>query len=264
MSFEQDFIHGYEQHTKDFDIWCKKASPVLGKVTQCGIIEVDHTGHAFIAINRPDFGERFIDKKGFLFDKRYIFSKNLPEGFLNLCSSEGIQFLHSNEESIFGQTFDLWHGFSFCEKIDEHTYRYYTFSSDTPEIYDKLTNNILLVRKFIKHFKEANKDITEYFKERKFNIANEKEDFFTNNNSFQYISEKDRLVDTLHVLNILDRDKNITNREWQCLQLYYQGKSANQTGEILGISRRTVETYFVNLKNKLNVDSKSELIDSIT
>ncbi|NQY42607.1 MAG: helix-turn-helix domain-containing protein [Legionellales bacterium] len=262
MSFEQTFFHGYEKFTNHFDKWCEKSRPVLGKVTQCGIIEADSQGHAFIAINRPDFGEKFIDKHGFIFDKRYSYAKNLPEGFLNLCSNEGVQFLQNNEESIFGKTFDLWHGFSFAEKIDEDTYRYYTFSSDTTEIYDKLTNNINLVKKFIHHFKQDNIHVIEYFKERKFDVSAKKDNYFVTED-YQYVSEKDRLVATLHALNVLDQDKNITEREWQCLQLYHQGKSANQTGDLLGISRRTVESHFNNLKNKLNVNSKSELIDTI-
>ena len=63
----------------------------------------------------------------------------------------------------------------------------------------------------------------------------------------------------LHTLGALDKDENITVREWQCLQLYCQGKTAELTGEILNISRRTVETHFVNLKQKLKINSKSEI-----
>ena len=174
----------------------------------------------------------------------------------------GIQFLQNNERTIFGKTFNLWHGFSFAEKIDEDTYRYYTFSSGTTEIYNKLVNNVELVKKFIQHFKHANAHVVEYFKERKFDVSAEKDDYFITEN-YQYVSEKDRLVATLHALNVLDKDRNITEREWQCLQLYRQGKSANQTGDLLGISRRTVETHFNNLKDKLNVNSKSQLIDTI-
>ncbi len=64
-------------------------------------------------------------------------------------------------------------------------------------------------------------------------------------------------------MNILDKNQTITHKEWQCFKLYHQGKSANQTGEILGISQRTVETHFGNLKGKLRVKSKSELVECL-
>ena len=77
MSFEQDFLHGYEQYSNHFDKWCEKASPILGKVTQCGIVETDNAGNALIAINRPDFGELYIDKQSYLVDEHLTYSKNV-------------------------------------------------------------------------------------------------------------------------------------------------------------------------------------------
>lgn len=65
-------------------------------------------------------------------------------------------------------------------------------------------------------------------------------------------------------MNILDNTQTITNREWQCLKLYTQLKSASKTGEILGISRRTIETHFDNLKKKMQISSKSGLIGLIS
>ena len=47
MSLEQDFLHGYEKYSKHFDKWCEKASPILGKVTQCGIVETDNNVEKF-------------------------------------------------------------------------------------------------------------------------------------------------------------------------------------------------------------------------
>ena len=87
----------------------------------------------------------------------------MPEGFTSQCTNTGVQFLHENEESIYGKKFDLWHGFIYSEQIDENTQRQYYFGSDTPEIYDRLFNNMSLVKKFIKHFKKENEHIVNYF-----------------------------------------------------------------------------------------------------
>jgi len=52
----------------------------------------------------------------------------------------------------------------------------------------------------------------------------------------------------------------LSQREKECLQLYTQGKTAKQCAKILNISYRTFENYIQNIKSKLNVTSKSELI----
>lgn len=56
----------------------------------------------------------------------------------------------------------------------------------------------------------------------------------------------------------------LSRREKECLQLCVRGKSAKQTARILGLSHRTVEHYIDNIKFKLKVTSKSELIDKVT
>ena len=263
MSFEQEFIHGYKQYSKHFDKWCEQANFILGNVTQCGITEFDESGHAWVATNRPDYGEHYISNKGYILDKKWVYSPNFPEGFLTYCSNDGIQFLQENENSLFGKKFDVWSGFSFFKKVDNNIYRQFFFSADTPEIYDNLLNNVNLVKKFIQHFEKENQHIINYFRDRKFNIAEKKEDYFADQDNFICSQERENTVNMLHTLGILDQKKNISNREWQCIELYRQGKSATQTGKILGISNRTVETNFNNLKQKLNVNTKAELIDKI-
>ena len=54
-NFDDDLMKGFTQYDSHFQKWCEKASPILGKVTQCGIFENDITGHGFLATNRPDF-----------------------------------------------------------------------------------------------------------------------------------------------------------------------------------------------------------------
>lgn len=257
MSFEQDFLHGYEKYSKHFDKWCEKASTILGKVTQCGILETDNEGNALVAINRPDFGELYIDKQSYLADEHLTYSKNAIEGFKTQCCFDGVRFLQKHEESLYGKKFDLWHGFTYTEMIDNVQRQYY-FGSDTPIIYDNLVNNVKIVRKLIKHFKQDNEQIINYFRDRKFNISEVKEDYF-DNTRIGCKSPADRFTDHLHILELLDKDQKITDRELQCLYLYSDGKSANKTGKILGISRRTVETHFNNIKQKVKINSKAEL-----
>lgn len=259
MSFQEEFIHGYKKHSKNFDKWCEKASVVLGKVTQCGILETDTDGNALIAINRPDFGESYIGNNSYILDEHLTYSLNLEEGFISQCSQTGVQFLYEYQEDIYGKKFDLWHGFVYVEEVEDGIQRQYYFGSDTPEIYNRLFNNVGLVKKLISHFKKENEHIVRYFRERKFNISDIKSDFFRYNPN--QVTEKERLIGLLRTLDILDEEHSITEREYHCLKLYSRAQSASEIGKILGLSRRTVETHFVNLKNKLTIKSKAELIE---
>lgn len=56
-------------------------------------------------------------------------------------------------------------------------------------------------------------------------------------------------------------DIYLSSRELDCLRLIVRGKTAKEISNILGISKRTVESYQENIKHKMNVYSKSELID---
>jgi len=60
-------------------------------------------------------------------------------------------------------------------------------------------------------------------------------------------SEKEALIEQL------------TKREKECVVCYLQGMTAEQTGRALFISNRTVETHFVHIKQKLNLESKRDL-----
>jgi DNA-binding CsgD family transcriptional regulator len=50
-------------------------------------------------------------------------------------------------------------------------------------------------------------------------------------------------------------------REEECLELFKQGKSSQSTAATLGLSQRTVEHYFDNIKDKLGCSSKWELLE---
>ena len=53
-------------------------------------------------------------------------------------------------------------------------------------------------------------------------------------------------------------------REVDCIRLLCQGfTAAKQMAKILHLSHRTVENYIANIKNKLNVSTKSALIETI-
>ncbi|MBS0357987.1 MAG: response regulator transcription factor, partial [Proteobacteria bacterium] len=56
-------------------------------------------------------------------------------------------------------------------------------------------------------------------------------------------------------------EKRFSKRESECLYFIIRGKSCSEIASMLKINRRTVEVYVDNLKNKLKVCNKSQLIE---
>jgi DNA-binding CsgD family transcriptional regulator len=52
----------------------------------------------------------------------------------------------------------------------------------------------------------------------------------------------------------------LSAREAECLEWYFQGKTSKETASILGISHRTIEEYFTNIKEKLGCKNKRDLL----
>lgn len=63
-----------------------------------------------------------------------------------------------------------------------------------------------------------------------------------------------------NILHFLKKMTSLSVQEQECLNLFKQGKSAQATAAILGLSRRTVEHYFESIKNKLGCLSKWDLL----
>lgn len=52
----------------------------------------------------------------------------------------------------------------------------------------------------------------------------------------------------------------LTNREVDCLSYVLKGKTLKETADILNLSKRTVESYFENIKSKWGCKNKTELL----
>lgn len=54
-----------------------------------------------------------------------------------------------------------------------------------------------------------------------------------------------------------------TSREMEVIELIMRGKTMKEIGAQLGLSRRTIESYFQNIKMKANVKTRSQLFDKM-
>jgi DNA-binding CsgD family transcriptional regulator len=78
------------------------------------------------------------------------------------------------------------------------------------------------------------------------------------------LSAEQRLMNIANISDVLIRDNiYLSRREMQCLRLIVRGQSAAEIARQLDLSSRTVEHHTENIKMKMNVDSKSELIAKV-
>jgi DNA-binding CsgD family transcriptional regulator len=255
-NFEEEIMYGYTQYTEYFDKWCKKALNILGNIIQCGIIELHSDGTAYIVANRPDIGEQNISKKYYEHETNWTFYKN-P---VNSIATHSTQFGHENSK-VYTKDF-RYSWFYNREVINKDIQRNYFFVSDSPIIYEKFMQNTMVAKRLLQFFKKESSQIINLQQEHKFNLAQRSTNYFSVENIDK--TEREKFNELLHVMGVLDKSKSISKREWQCIKIVQQGKTASEAGAILGISRRTVESYFLSVKEKLNVHTRGELLDIIT
>ncbi|WP_232051862.1 response regulator transcription factor [Aquicella siphonis] len=52
----------------------------------------------------------------------------------------------------------------------------------------------------------------------------------------------------------------LTKRECECVFLLVRGKTAKEMADLLLLSKRIIESYIENIKNKMNCQNKAELL----
>ena len=252
--FNEDFMLGYK-HASFFDKFAKNVYSLLGEIKQCGFIEFTSAGKVSIAANCPEIGEDAIENKVWEHQNLWCYKQGLQSSEFDAGS-----YWYYQRLGAFKSKFDICH-FSFRENVDPTTQRLMFFCSEDPKMYAELINNLPLIKKMLTFFISESNKISRECKEHMVDISKLAPNYFVDFNPNKD-SDLDRINNVLKDLNVIG-GKNISKREWQCVMLYARGKSARESGDILKISRRTVESHFENLKIKLNVNTKSEILDKL-
>lgn len=136
-------------------------------------------------------------------------------------------------------------------------------------------SNIDLLEKFILHFQEkAQKLIIQANKQRIYHSINrapnltEKKGVALPLATFsQQTSLRKQFLEQLSTkrfpLVACDQKIILTKREMDCLRELFKGYPAREIGQRLCVSSRTVETHIVHIKDKLQCDTKTQLIDKL-
>jgi DNA-binding CsgD family transcriptional regulator len=171
--------------------------------------------------------------------------------------------------------FDMNHGFGLVQKSKNPAFKYEFFGFTAPAknnaVVNVFVNEMKLFQKFSHYFRGEAASVLKKLHENPVNIGSiVGERYFVVQPTLLHLSpeEADRFHSDFDCV-VFSQEKNayvipkLSRREQQCLNLYLQGRTAIETGLLLGLSHRTVESYLENLKIKLNCDRKIDILKMI-
>lgn len=126
-----------------------------------------------------------------------------------------------------------------------------------------LINNQDVLMRFVNYFKTEGRDLIDMSDDRK-TLSVEFHDHL--DNSYLWDQEKlssfvERLATNKYFLNTGHENFRLTIRELECLLFKNQGLSAKEMARLMGISHRTVESYFENIKVKSGLGNINQVLD---
>jgi len=222
---------------------------------------VDAAGNFSAFCNNPDYMHFYLDNQFYLNDPYLVSPSKYQDGKNIQIVSHQLHELDEGTAIIFkgaSQKFNLAENISFILKEHDY-YEVFIFALYTQQskiLLEVCMNQLGLLERYITHFKKTYRHMLNDFNELNVNISQLRgDDFKLCHPNYNLITQDlhDTFLEAVspeeHMLKT--RMKELTMREAECLHWMIEGKTALETGEILGISRRTVETYREKCRAKL-------------
>lgn len=213
---------------------------------------IDKEGAFTHISNTPDGTYHYFEQKHYLNNPFLRHPSNYSDGFYLLSDLADPSYLESQKRH--NDQFGLDHLLFLCKQVKErcHIFGFATTRKNLPMLTIYL-NNIHLLHQFSEHYLEEISTLSL----ESFTISLPKlvgPSFFSTGN---------KILPGFNHSNLLNSQdlSLLSKREKECLKLFLNGQTAAETATQLNISRRTVESYFENIKDKLGCFSKRELFN---
>jgi len=224
---------------------------------------IDYGGKYTVLVDRPDWSEHYVSEKIFS-DDPYLRHPSVYQSGISLIENHGSDeykelILNEGKKVL---KMDLG---AILIKKNEGGVEFFGFCGDsqTSSLQSLYLNHPQLLTSFADHFKkELGLILTKMEEEAGFLIDLKGNDFLCKQPICPDISSA-KLLSYYRDLGLngeVEKAEKLSFREKQCLKLLIQNKSAKETAVVLGLSRRTVEYYFENIKNKLACWTKQEVL----
>ncbi len=247
MTYLDEITHASRKFERDIN---KQILPLkkLG-ITYMAIQRVSKEGQWSIISSNPTWIEYSAGNQFYKNDPSLINPKHYESGISFLSAHKNDEFrgtLQKHAEDYF----DLGNCLAIAEKNSEECW--FTFlatSTENKSILNTYISKLKALKNFIRHFRNANKDIFDNAIPVDLTVINSTA-YSSQNNIAEFSADS---ADEDELFNLSPREKEVLN-------YFLSGKTSKETARIIGISYRTIEEYFTNIKKKLHCAHKRDLL----
>ena len=158
--------------------------------------------------------------------------------------------------------YNIWHGFQITYRKDNYFELFsFTFDKQSGDKTFFYINNLHLLMKFVDFFRAQAGDLIDDSDKSRLAV-------FPQKFNLEYADTDLNIETFLSNMNksLLLRGANgnvaqLTKRESECFKIFTTNKTAKEIANILNLSPRTVELHISNIKHKLGVNYKNQLLD---
>lgn len=223
---------------------------------------IDLTGKYIVLVDRPDWAEHYVSEQIFLNDP-YLRHPSVYKSGISLIDSHGSEEYKERVLKAGKKVLNMDLAAILIQK-NNHFVEFFGFAGnrETSSLESLYLNHAQLLTSFGVHFKKELGLILREMAEEANSLINLKgQDFVCEQPICPDIAPA-ALLAYYRDLGMNCHTEKLSLRERQCLKLLIENKSAKETASILGLSRRTVEYYFENIKNKLSCWNKQEVLQA--
>lgn len=224
---------------------------------------IAHDGRYTVLVDRPEWAEHYVGEQIYLVDP-YLRDPSNYESGITFIENHGSEEYRDTVLRAGKKVLNLDMTALFIQK-KENCVEFYGFSGNKAKssLQNLYINHPKLLKSFASHFKNELGWILSQMDEEPGYLPDLKgQDYYHKEAIYPSIDSSARLkyYRDLGILDTSVRAERLSAREKECLTLLLEEKSAKETALILGLSVRTIEHYFENIKNKLHCFSKHELL----
>lgn len=225
--------------------------------------QIDKDGNYTVLVDNPEYAHRYVEEQIYLNDP-YLRHPNVYQSGLCLAESQGSEEYKKTMLRAGKAVLNMDIVVMLIQK-HEGTVEFLGFAGNqkTSSLQSLYLNHPQLLKSFAAHFKrELSCVLRQMAAEANSLIELKGEDFLCNQPICPEISLSSRLAyyRDIGLKTEAENVEKLSPREKECLKLLIEDKSAKETAAVLGLSHRTIESYFENIKNKLSCWSKHELL----
>lgn len=136
----------------------------------------------------------------------------------------------------------------------------FSFDKDSDNKADFFLKNIPLFLKFIDFFRLQAVDLIDDKDRRKIAVFPNKFSIEADEDSLSIENFLSELNKPFLLKSFTGETVSLTRRESECFKIFLTNKSAKEIANILNLSPRTVELHISNIKHKLGVNYKNQLL----